>query len=146
MATVDAGGDDLRKIITRVHASCMFVITVSGIVVSSLGRYRRVGPYRLLADQPWGYVGLFQAYSLMFLIFATLWICSAEGGRRRWNAIGLVAHLPPLVVNIISQDVFEATHTEHFSIIGFVIHGVFISLETFALLWKASWFGPSKRS
>ena len=55
----DAGAR-LRTTVTRIHAICLFVITVAATVGSTLG-WKGRGPLDVLASQPYGYVGLFQA-------------------------------------------------------------------------------------
>ena len=60
-------GSGLRTTVTRVHAICLFVITIATTTASTIGWQGR-GPLDLLASQPLGYVGLYQAYFLMFLL------------------------------------------------------------------------------
>lgn len=56
----------LRTTVTRVHAALLFVITIAATAGSTLG-WKDRGPLNVLAAQPFGYVGLFQAYFLMSL-------------------------------------------------------------------------------
>src|SRR5262249_37091871 len=88
---VDAG-TRLRTNVTRVHATCLFVITIAATVGSTLG-WKGRGPLSVLATQPYGYVGLFQAYFLMFLLALVCLIGATRWPSRLWNAALLVAHL-----------------------------------------------------
>ncbi len=67
----DDPGSRLRTTVTRVHAICLFVITIATTTASTLG-WQGHGPLNVLASQPYGYVGLFQAYVLM-LCFCSRW-------------------------------------------------------------------------
>ena len=68
MASIPAEpGAHLRTAVTRVHAICLFVITIAATIASTIG-WKGHGPLDVLARQPFGYVGLYQAYFLMFLL------------------------------------------------------------------------------
>ena len=60
-------GSGLRTTVTRIHAICLFLITIATTTGSTIG-WKGRGPLDVLASQPYGYVGLFQAYFLMFLL------------------------------------------------------------------------------
>src|SRR5947209_11577602 len=140
MTRVADGGAKLRGTIVRMHARVMFAITIATIMVATLA-WQGIGPYRLLARQPWGYVGLYQAFALMFLVALVAFIGSRRWPSRLWNASMLCAHLAPLSVIVIARNVFVATNSELFAYLGLAIHLPLIGLETFALLWKSPWLG-----
>jgi hypothetical protein len=130
-------GSRLRTNVTRVHAICLFVITIAATTGSTLG-WKGRGPLDVLASQPLGYVGLFQAYllALVCLIGATRW------PSRLWNAALLVAHLAPLSIIVIANDVFVSTNSQRMAYtVALLVHVPLILLETFALLWKV-WKAP----
>jgi hypothetical protein len=134
--TVD-GGSVLRTTVTRFHAVCLFVITVATTIASTLGWQGR-GPLRILASQPFGYVGLFQAYFLMFLLALVCLIGATRWPSRVWNAALLAAHLAPLSIIVIANDVFVSAGSQRMAyVVALTIHVPFILLESFALLWKA---------
>jgi len=87
-------GSGLRTTVTRVHAICLFVITIAATTGSTLG-WKGRGPLNVLASQPFGYVGLFQAYFLMFLLALVCLIGATRWPSRLWNAALLIAHLAP---------------------------------------------------
>jgi hypothetical protein len=130
-------GSRLRTNVTRVHAICLFVITIAATTGSTLG-WKGRGPLDVLASQPYGYVGLFQAYFLMFLLALVCLIGATRWPSRLWNAALLVAHLAPLSIIVIANDVFVSTNSQRMAYtVALVVHIPLILLETFALLWKA---------
>jgi hypothetical protein len=130
-------GSGLRTTVTRIHAGCLFVITVATTIASTLGWQGR-GPLRILASQPFGYVGLFQAYFLMFLLAVVCLIGATRWPSRLWNAALLAAHLAPLSIIVIANDVFVSTHNRGMAhLAALTIHIPLALLEVFALLWKA---------
>jgi hypothetical protein len=132
-----APGSGLRTIVTRIHAICLFVVTIASAIGSTLG-WRGRGPLDILASQPYGYVGLFQAYFLMFLLALVCLIGATRWPSRLWNAALLVAHLAPLSIIVIANDVFVSTNSERLAYtVALLFHIPLILLEAFALLWKA---------
>jgi hypothetical protein len=133
----DESGSRLRTNVTRVHAICLFVITIAATTGSTLG-WKGRGPLDVLASQPYGYVGLFQAYFLMFLLALVCLIGATRWPSRLWNAALLVAHLAPLSIIVIANDVFVSTNSQRMAYtVALVVHIPLILLESFALLWKA---------
>jgi hypothetical protein len=129
-------GSGLRTTVTRVHAICLFVITIAATTGSTLG-WKGRGPLDVLASQPYGYVGLFQAYLLMFLLALVCLIGATRWPSRLWNAALLVAHLAPLSIIVIANDVFVSTNSQRTYTVALLVHVPLILLETVALLWKA---------
>ena len=130
-------GARVRTTVTRIHAICLFVITIAATVGSTLG-WKGRGPLDVLASQPYGYIGLFQAYFLMFLLALVCLIGATRWPSRLWNAALLVAHLAPLLIILIANDVFVSTGNHPMACtVALTVHVPFMLLETFALLWKA---------
>jgi hypothetical protein len=133
-------GSRLRTNVTRVHAICLFVITIAATTGSTLG-WKGRGPLDVLASQPYGYVGLFQAYFLMFLLALVCLIGATRWPSRLWNAALLVAHLAPLSIIVVANDVFVSTNSQRMAYtVALLVHVPLILLETVALLWKAPFF------
>jgi hypothetical protein len=129
-------GSRLRTNVTRVHAICLFVITIAATTGSTLG-WKGRGPLDVLASQPFGYVGLFQAYFLMFLLALVCLIGATRWPSRLWNAALLVAHMAPVSIIVIANDVFVSTNSQRMAYtVALLVHIPLILLETFALLWK----------
>ena len=136
----DESGSRLRTNVTRVHAICLFVITIAATTGSTLG-WKGRGPLDVLASQPYGYVGLFQAYFLMFLLALVCLIGATRWPSRLWNAALLVAHLAPLSIIVIANDVFVSTNSQRMAYtVALLVHVPLILLETVAPLWKAPFF------
>jgi hypothetical protein len=134
--TID-DGSRLRQRVARVHAILLFAITISATTGAALG-WQDIGPLTVLADQPWGFVGLYQAYYLMFLLALVALIGSARWPRRLWNATLLTAHFGPITAAIITYDVIAETGgTAIAATVVLGVHAPLVLLETFALLWKA---------
>jgi hypothetical protein len=130
-------GVRVRTTITRIHAICLFIITIATTVASTLG-WKGRGPLDVLASQPYGYVGLFQAYFLMFLLALVCLVGATRWPSRLWNGALLVAHLAPLTIIVIANDVFVSTGSEPMAyVVALTVHIPLMLLEAFALLWKA---------
>jgi hypothetical protein len=134
---LDDPGAKLRTTVTRVHAVILFVVTIAATTGSTLG-WQGHGPLDVLARQPFGYVGLFQAYFLMFLLALVCLIGATRWPSRLWNAALLVAHLAPVSIIVIANDVFVSVNSQRMAYaVALLVHIPLILLETFALLWKA---------
>jgi hypothetical protein len=141
----DDPGSGLRTNVTRIHAICLFVITIATTTASTLG-WKGRGPLDVLASQPYGYVGLFQAYFLMFLLALVCLIGATRWPSRLWNAALLAAHVAPLSIIVIANDVFVSTNSQRTAYtVAFLVHIPLILLEAFALLWKGPFLRPSSR-
>jgi hypothetical protein len=133
-------GARLRTNVTRFHAVCLFIITIATTIGSTMGWQGR-GPLDLLARQPFGYIGLYQAYFLMFLLALVSLIGATRWPSRLWNATLLVAHFAPLSIIVIANDVFVSTGTTSTAYAAaLLVHIPLVLLEVFALLWKAPFF------
>jgi hypothetical protein len=133
--TLGAPGSRLRRTVARVHAAFLVVITIALVAIASAG-WQGSGLYSVLADQPLGYVGLYQAYLLMFLIAVISWIGAGRWGGRMWNVLLMCAELVPLSIIFIAGDVLDAAGQQPLApMIG---HSVLASIEAFALLWNPS--------
>lgn len=141
-STTGDPGARLRTTVTRIHATCLFIITIATTTASTIG-WKGHGPLDVLASQPYGYVGLFQAYFLMFLLALVALIGATRWPSRLWNATLLVAHLAPLLIIVVAHDVFVSTNSQNMAyLVAFTVHIPLILLEVFALLWKAPVLKP----
>jgi hypothetical protein len=133
----NAPGDGLRRVVLRIHGTLLFVVTSVNTVIITIGYNNGTGMYGMLPEQPIGFGGLYQAYAIMFVVGIALWIGSYQPHPRRWDIIGLLAHVPSLAGNIFFPHVFDQVLDGHVVLVSSPIHGTFIALESFALLWKA---------
>ena len=129
-------GNRLPRIIVRFHASVLIFIALLALTMASLG-WHGWGPFQILTKQPWGYIGLYQAYLLMVVIATIAWIGSLRWDGRLWNALLLFAEMVPMSIILIAASVFAATGQQDKVLLGTMIHIPLITLEIVALLWKA---------
>jgi hypothetical protein len=128
-------GTRVSRIIVRFHASALLIIAPLALIVASLG-WNGLGPYGILAKQPLGYIGLYQAYLLMVLIALTAWIGSLRWDSRLWNALLMVAEMVPATIVLIATPVFIATGEQDMAHLALMIHLPMMTLEGVALLWN----------
>jgi len=121
-----------RKKILRIHGSILIVIGIALTVNSTVGTYIGVGKFSFLQENEFVLVGLFQAYLLMAIIGVALWIGTTTSGIRKFHLIGALAHIPPLVANIMFWHLFSATGMTTLATIGTTFHLLFIGIETAA--------------
>ncbi len=77
----------------------------------------------------------------MFLLALVCLIGATRWPSRLWNGALLVAHLPPLSIIAIANDVFVSSNSQRLAYtVALLVHIPLILLETFALLWKAPFF------
>ena len=139
MNSIISLADLFRRRVLRIHGSVLLVLTVANTIVTMVGWALGKGPFALWQQEQFAAVGLFQAYLLMFVVGIALWFGSLEEKDLwRWDLIGLMAHLPPLAVNFIFADLLAAHNFQGISIISITIHVIFISLESFAIMWGRS--------
>jgi hypothetical protein len=130
--------DLIRRRILRIHASFLFVLTIGATINTMVGWSLGKGLYALWHEQQFAAVGLFQAYLLMFVVGIVLWLGSnQQNDLWKWDLIGLLAHLPPLVVNFIFADLFAAYGFQSTSLMSITIHLVWISVELFAIGYRS---------
>jgi hypothetical protein len=136
MNTTISQPDLVSRRILRVHGSFLFVLTIAATINTMVGWSLGKGLYALWHEQQFAAVGLFQAYLLMFVVGIVLWLGSnQQSDLWKWDLIGLLAHLPPLAVNFIFADLFASYGFQGTSLVSIAIHGVWITVELFAVLY-----------
>lgn len=128
----------LPRIIARFHASELIITALLALTMATLGR-QGWGPFNILAAQPWGYIGLYQAYVLMLFIATIAWIGSLRWDTRLWNVLLMLAEMVPISILFIAAPVFAATGEQNTALLAMAIHIPMALLEGVALLWKAPW-------
>jgi hypothetical protein len=74
----------------------------------------------------------------MFLLALVCLIGATRWPSRLWNAALLFAHLAPVIIIVVANDVFVSTGSQRMAyIVAMTVHIPFMLLELFALLWKA---------
>lgn len=136
MNTNISHSDLIRRLVLRIHGTFLLILTPIMTTIAMVGWALGKGPFALWHDIQFATPGLFQAYLLMFIVGVVLWIGSyQESGLRKWNVIGLLAHLPPLAVDFIFIKLFLAYHFQGDAIFSVTLHTVWILIESFAILY-----------
>ena len=137
MSTTISHPDLIRRRILRVHGSFLLILTPIMTTVAMIGWAIGKGPFALWHDIQFATPGLFQAYLLMFVVGVVLWTGSyQEGNLRKWDVIGLIAYIPPLVVNFIFINLFLSYHFQDVVIFSISLHTIWIITESYAILYK----------
>jgi len=137
MSSTITDSDLIRRRILRVHGSFLLVLTAINTVGAMIGWALGQGPFASWHEIPFAAVGLFQAYLIMFVVGVALWFGSSlEADLWKWDLIGLLAHIPPLVVNFIFADLFAAYHFRNTSVFSITLHLIWITTELFAILYR----------
>ena len=139
VATGEHPGDRYRRTFLRFHGTVLLLITVVSVIAATVGWRTGTGPWAVLRDDGLGYVGLYQAYLLMLVIGVVLWIGSTRPRPRVWDLVGLLAHVPPLTINIVARDTVIASAGTAIATVSITLHSTFIVLEAIALAWGARW-------
>ncbi|MGP4076911.1 hypothetical protein [Halobacillus sp. K22] len=117
--------------VLRFHGIFLIFLTVFMIISTTYGLYTGKGPGGFLYEEPFLDVGLFQAYGLMFVIGLTLVIGSYDKNPWKWDVIGLLAHVAPLIANFMFVDFFAVYDLPK----TIPLHGFFITLELVAIIY-----------
>lgn len=137
MYTTISHPDLIRRRVLRTHGSFLLVLTLINAILAMIGWATGKGPFALWQEIPFAAVGLFQAYLIMFVVGVALWFGSSlEADLWKWNLIGLLAHIPPLIVNFIFADLFTSYNFQGTSVFSIVLHTVWIAVELFAVFYK----------
>jgi hypothetical protein len=134
----DDDGVRLRTMVTRIHASILSIICVVFIVVATVGWQSASGVYKVLATQPLGYLGLYQAYLLMLMMSVASVIGASIMPSRLWNVLLMCAHLVPLSALVVGYGPIRDTESTNLVPVSLVIHLALMALEAFTLLRKPS--------
>jgi hypothetical protein len=122
-----------RRRLLRVHGTILTLVAMAAAVATTIALITGAGPFGFMHEVPWAWVGLFQAYLLMAII-AVLLIVHAPSGDRKWDVVGALAHVPPLVVALSSLPLFEAQIALVGAVAAITFHTVFLVVEAVAAL------------
>jgi hypothetical protein len=71
----------------------------------------------------------------MTIIAVLLILASGQANARRWNTVGALAHVVPLIAALSSLGVFESMGALGIVRVAITFHFVWLCLETFAALY-----------
>jgi len=119
---------DRRKIL-RCHAVFLMLLTSALTILVYLGLFAGLGPYADLADPPLILVGYVQAYPLMGLVGAALWMGSHSLSPKRFSLLAIAAHLVPVATLVTMWEPIINSSIASKLPLSFVIHGGWIATE-----------------
>jgi hypothetical protein len=123
-----------RRRLLRIHAVVLLLAALGSTVATTVGRTTGDGPFGFMRQQPMVWVGLIQAYLLMAIIAVLLALGSRDENPRKWNVVGALAHVPPLIAALFSLDAFASLGASTIVWVPISFHLLFLLLETFAAL------------
>jgi hypothetical protein len=121
-----------RRRLLQIHGTILTLVALASAVATTVGWGTGTGPFGFMQQNPMVWVGLIQAYLLMTIIAVLLVLGSRQTNPRKWNVVGALAHVPPLIAALSSLNVFEAMGVLGFVWVPIAFHAVFLSLETIA--------------
>ena len=124
-----------RRRLLRVHAALLLLAALGSAAATTLGRSTGNGPFGFMRADPLVWVGLIQAYLLMAIIAVLLALGSREQNPRKWNVVGALAHLPPLIAALSSLDAFAPLGASTIVWLPISFHLLFLLLEASAALY-----------
>lgn len=125
----------IRRRLLRIHSTILFLVTVGAALNATVGLFSAAGPYGFLQQNPLAWNGLIQAYLLMAIIAGLMWRGAEDGKTRRWDVVGALAHLPPVIAVLFTWEAIQATGVGTVAIASLAFHGVWIVIETIAALY-----------
>jgi hypothetical protein len=125
-----------RQRLLLFHGKILTVVALAAAAATTYGWYTGSGPFGFMHANGLAWVGLIQAYLLMTIIAILLILGSREANPgRKWNVVGALAHVPPLIAALFSLNVFASMGVGTVVWIPITFHIVFFSLETFAAVY-----------
>ena len=122
------------KLILKIHAIFLMILTVLLTIGGFVGMNTGIGPFSWLRDIPMGFVGLMQAYLLMFLVGVCLWIGTEGKEVWRWSVVAIVAHCIPLLAIFSLWNVLADAGYLGIANYSYIIHGTWITIEVISLI------------
>src|ERR1700704_1115862 len=124
-----------RRWLLRIHGTILTLVALGSALATTIGWRTGAGPFGFMRQNPMVWVGLIQAYLLMTIIAVLLVLGSSQLNARKWNVVGALAHVAPLIAALSSLDVFESMGALGMVRVAIAFHLVWFCLETFAALY-----------
>jgi hypothetical protein len=119
--------------ILRWHAAALMTLTPILTCATYLGGFTGIGPYGGLAGNDMAIVGLVQAYPLMGLVAASMWMGSRGSAPWRYSALAIAAHSIPFSALLMLWSPIMDSPIASAIPLSFLIHGGGISTELLSL-------------
>lgn len=125
----------LPRWLLRGHGAALIFLALGNAIVSFRATQIPIqGPFRFLLENPAAEIGLLQAYLLMAAIGAVLFTGSFATRIARFDALGIGAHLVPLLALVTFRQLVVSFMGPRTVLLSGAIHVTFIAVETAALL------------
>jgi len=127
--------------IQRFHGIFLMVLALALAGYSTFAEMTGAGVYGFLQENPWGQVGLIQAYLLMSVIGFCIFTGSKSSEVNKiWNYVGIVSHTPPLIALMLYGYLFIEIDLAYMIAVSIAIHATWITIEllTLAFLGKSA--------
>ena len=124
--------DKFRRRLLRIHGTILSLVALGSAVATTVGWRTGTGLFGFMRDNPMVWVGLIQAYLLMTIVAFLLVLGAREAKARKWNVVGALAHVPPLIAALSSLSVFKAMGAYGIVRVAIAFHFLWLVLETFA--------------
>lgn len=124
----------IRRRLLRVHGTILFLVALAATINLAIAYLFGAGVYGFLQQNPLAWNGLLQAYLLMLIIAGLIWLGAGDVKARRWDVVGALAHLPPLIAVIFTWDAIQSAGVGTVAIASFAFHTIWIAIEIVAAL------------
>jgi hypothetical protein len=128
-------GSTLHRRILQVHGALLLLVAVSSALYATVARLFGVGVYAFLQQDPITWTGLIQAYLLMAIIAALIWLGATETKVRKWHVVGALAHLPPVIAVIFSWGAINSFGLIWVASASLAFHLLWVVIETLAAFY-----------
>jgi hypothetical protein len=125
-----------RRRLLRIHGTILTLVALGSAGATTIGRMVGTGPFGFMHQNPMVWVGLIQAYFLMTIMAVLLILDAGRPNTKKWHVVGALAHGPPLIAAFSSLDVFASMGVFGIIWVPITFHVIFLSLETFAALYR----------
>ncbi len=123
--------ENFRKQFLKGHGMLLVLLGVAFATATLLGRFKNAGPLAFLNANPQAAVGLFEAYLLVAICGAFLWLGSNQTDVRKWNRMGALIHVALATTNITFWPFYAQVDMETMGIVSTAGHFIIIAVESF---------------
>src|SRR5882724_10492707 len=124
-----------RRWLLRIHGTILTLVALGSALATTIGWMTGTGLFGFMQQNPMVWVGLIQAYLLMTIIAVLLVLGSSQANARKWNVVGALAHVAPLIAALSSLDAFASMGALGIVRVAIAFHIVWLCVETIAALY-----------
>ncbi len=131
----NTGVSAFRRRLLRVHGTILLLVALAATANLMVAQLFGAGVYGFLQQNPLAWNGLIQAYLLMMIIAGLIWLNAGDAKARRWDVVGALAHLPPLIAVMVTWDAIQSAAVGMVGIASIAFHMIWIVIETIAAVY-----------